>query len=451
MGAKVGQDPQFQGHPDLTTTTLDNLVGKRAVQKQYIQNLLNMPQLKQGEKDVLNNVLSEYHDTNVIPVQEFADKVHSRLLPLSRDTQPNTRYDSVNLPYNYNTQNYQEHVYNSPIETSAGNTHFGHSENAGGYFGHTRTEDVKGNLVGSDSPFFDPYHEDPTTRRVLEVQSDLFQKGGLEQEAKKGRPINFTPELNQIEDQLVNAQQGTREYRELLDKRNQLIDSNRENPSEPRSQELARLQPYKNTWHERLIREEVQQAAKDGIQNLHFPTGDTAMKIEGLAGNGDSNFLHYENSTYLQPHDLQTGQKFNDQRFRGGGSGNFVITEKTGDNTFKAVPLNYDAPEILQEPQHDSDPLEYNHALQKYIKENKHAIEEFSLASDVDSNNPIHKFYEGAVAKYVKKLDPNAQKVTDPQGATWLQMNIQPHHATQPINAFAKKEDDKNSPAANTA
>lgn len=36
-----------------------------------------------------------------------------------------------------------------------------------------------------------------------------------------------------------------------------------------------------------MIREEISQASKDGMKVLQFPTGETAMKIEGLGVNND--------------------------------------------------------------------------------------------------------------------------------------------------------------------
>ena len=65
---------------------------------------------------------------------------------------------------------YQEVIYESPIANSAGSVHF--SYQTPNYFGHTRIEDMA----------------DSKTRRVIEVQSDLCQKGRLEGEIKE--PIN---------------------------------------------------------------------------------------------------------------------------------------------------------------------------------------------------------------------------------------------------------------------
>jgi hypothetical protein len=51
---------------------------------------------------------------------------------------------------------------------------------------------------------------------------------------------------------------------------------------QPRIDEVSKLEPYRNTFWERMIREEIKTAGKDEITKLQFPTGETAMKIEGL-------------------------------------------------------------------------------------------------------------------------------------------------------------------------
>ena len=43
------------------------------------------------------------------------------------------------------------------------------------------------------------------------------------------------------------------------------------------------LHPYRNTWHERIIREEIRRAALDGKKWLYLPTGRTIAYIEGFA------------------------------------------------------------------------------------------------------------------------------------------------------------------------
>jgi hypothetical protein len=203
-----------------------------------------------------------------------------------------------------------------------------------------------------------------------------------------------------------------------------------------REQEIAKLAQYNNpTAHFRMLREEVKKAAQDGKTNLQIPTGETAMKVEGLAGQGNENFLHYEDSRALKPSDLQYGQKFNDQRH--GHGGNFIVLESTGDDVFNAVPLKYDAPEILQESNYGDFTKEYKDALKKYVQENKNLVETFSIAEKVDKENPIYKFYEKDLARYAKGKY-NAKPVTDKKGVTWLEIDIKPEMADESVEAFGK-------------
>lgn len=47
--------------------------------------------------------------------------------------------------------------------------------------------------------------------------------------------------------------------------------------------EIGKLNQYENpSIHFRMVREEIAQAAKDGKTKLQFPTGETAMSVEGL-------------------------------------------------------------------------------------------------------------------------------------------------------------------------
>lgn len=46
-----------------------------------------------------------------------------------------------------------------------------------------------------------------------------------------------------------------------------------------------------------MVREEIATAAKDGKTKLQFPTGETAMKVEGL---GDTrNFVYFKKDAML--------------------------------------------------------------------------------------------------------------------------------------------------------
>ena len=447
----------FKDEGKLSTTTLSKLEGKTTVKKQFIQDLTNAPDLKQNERELIRTVLDDYGDT--VDVKDFAKKVKAELLPLKlagddfgsgsvgKMVIDKSRYESIVLPAEIrgNVANYKENIYESPIQTSAGNTHFGGKTD--NYFGHTRIEDMAdiSPQQAIENALKTPGQIQPDitskTRRVIEIQSDLYQKGGLERElerdfmelSKNGRlaESDSRPEFNRLVFKLRNNT-ITELEKVRLGKLNDVLVAQEKGLIGKRT---AKLQQYNDpTAHFRMIREEVKRAAEDGKTKLQFPTGETAMEIEGLV-QGDKNFLHYENSTYLTPFDLNIGQKFNDQRYGRHGSGNFIITERTGDRTFKAINLD-GAPEILNEYAYDVDPIEYKKALEQHIKKNKGLIETFSIADEMDRENPIYKFYEKEVGKYLKNKY-NAELVTDAQGVTWWEVDLKGKgFESKPVTAF---------------
>ena len=169
----------FEGFKDLSTKLLEDLKGKSVVDKKFIEQRLVSSDLnlKQVEKDLIRSKLANYPDR--FEVSDFAENIKTDLLPLTikKQGKSNTyggigKYEAITLPAEQrgNVQNYAEHIYESPVKTSAGNVHFGgQTEN---YFGHTRVEDMA----------------DGTTRRVIENQTDLYQRGRLENES------NINPE-----------------------------------------------------------------------------------------------------------------------------------------------------------------------------------------------------------------------------------------------------------------
>ena len=74
-----------------------------------------------------------------------------------------------------------------------------------------------------------------STRRVIEVQSDLFQKGGIERAKQSVKQLGD----REFEKALQEAKKAGKTIDEFLDEK------------------VAKLEPYRNTWHERIIREEI--------------------------------------------------------------------------------------------------------------------------------------------------------------------------------------------------
>lgn len=226
--------------------------------------MTNQGDVKQVEKDIIRELLKGEGDK--VNVADFKKKVQAELLPLkatsSLDGEP--RYENITLPEDVRgeVQDYSENVYNSPIETSAGQVHFS-GEGSENYFGHTRIEDMA----------------DDETRRVIEVQSDLYQKGNLEKEL--GMPKKA--EYNGKEYTVGGSRNGLTWLDELgMDVKTSELKLIYD---ESKLKDVSKLSQYNDpTAHFRMIREEIKKAADDGITKLQFPTGETAMRIEGLAG-----------------------------------------------------------------------------------------------------------------------------------------------------------------------
>jgi hypothetical protein len=397
----------FEGFKDVTTKVLDELKGKSTISKQFLLDSANRPDLKQAERDLIRTVANEFPTT--VPVREFANRVKTELLPLKPSTPTTQRYEGVSLPSELRgpVANYSERVYESPIKTSAGDVHFqsgkniwGEKEGHGGYFAHTRIEDLP--TGGPNMPSWEEGKIPMVpTRRIIEIQSDLFQKGRLEGEVPDIRNTRGT----------ASDKAGVAR----------------------REAELAKLEPYRNTWWERIVREEVKQAAKDGKTKLQFPTGETAMKIEGLGEQARSmRWLRMPESGIRSGDDAITvsSMKVGDEIYRAGVSGdNWIITDVLGDGKFKAVQKRdwekYGNPKNLKTA----------HEKAQRVSNLNAASETFDISGKVDTNNPIYRFYEKDVQKYLTNKY-GGKVITDPQGVKWVEIDVPKDAKTRAVEAF---------------
>lgn len=433
--------PAYEGSTDLTLKTLEKLKGRTTVSKQYISDLTNSADIKQAEREAIRNALEGYKTT--VPVKEFAEKVQSELLPLKSDNleggldrfnEPTRsgRYENIALPDELRgpVADYRERIYQSPIKTSAGDVHFT-GEDAPNYFAHTRIEDLPANptKVFKDGKIVELPDTDDPTRRVIEIQSDLFQKGRLEMENKMSTIDNsiYTVDetMRQIESAKEQLKTATTEMRRnFLQQRIKELESSFDLG---RRKELSKLEPYRNTWHERVIREEVKQAAKDGKTKLQFPTGETAMKIEGL-GQSEVWSTITNRGTVANLSTDAVSLKPGMTVFRAGERGqNWIITDVLGDGKFKAIPKQNITTQTLEN-------LKKTGRLEGdgYTRG---ADETFDISGKVDTNNPIYRFYEKEVGKYLTNKY-KAKRVTDKRGVTWWELPVTKEQGNMPIEAF---------------
>lgn len=474
---------QYPGEKEITTKVLDKLEGRTTVSKQFISDLTNAGEMKQAERDLVRQVLNDYPDGSDVPVKEFAAKVQSELLPLStiesKDSSAGPRYEQIALPDEIrgNVADYNERIYESPIKTSAGDVHFGgrdvsalDEENPQSYFAHSRIEDLAPSpnhplakkIKISDTAEQIDTSAVPKVRRVIEIQSDLFQKGGLDSEipSLESQGVGYmgtyhellsegetnpkliadkilekhpltSSSLPSIDDTLQSATNfpdgGIRAsvMREIKDR----IKNIGGEALKARQSEIAKLEPYRNTWQNRIISEEVRQAAKDGKNKLQFPTGETAMKIEGL---GQNSRWYYTSGSEIAPAQLKVGVEIlqNDMD-----NNRWIITDVLGEGKFKAVPKNSVFP---NETGYLSAELGYKPAPNKkdYVYKESDT-ESFDISGKIDQNNPIFRFYEKEVGRYLASKFA-AKRITDDKGVSWYEIDIKPDMAKRPVGAFGE-------------
>lgn len=475
---KAGKE-LFQGFSDLSLKTLERMAGKAKVSKQFILDQLKREDVVKPERELMESILKDLPDD--VNVKDFANRVKTELLPLKRkssipsnidtdsvDTylqaknkypgQFAVKFQSTALPDELrgNVKNYSEHLYDSPIKTKAGDTHFGNMTD--NYFAHSRIEDMA----------------DGKTRRVIELQSDLMQKGNLEREGPKIDNLTrqefekgMTPDevARYREAYRVNKEEYTvplstadanPNYKAKIMSSRKTIDE-LENKAYPivtkaRQAEVAKLQPYENDWFKRIIPEEVKSAAVDGKERVLFPTGETAMKIEGL---GDTGMWHNWSAQrlshptmegvrgpapLLSADNMKVGNVVVERNHNiTGQQSEWIITDVLGDGKFKAVqkdtimnmeeylsPLGYNSPDTIN----FNDPK----IKELFNSEFRLETEQFDISGKVDTNNPIYRFYDGDVRKYLKRF--NATEITDDKGVKWLEVKVTPEMKEMPVGAF---------------
>lgn len=65
-------------------------------------------------------------------------------------------------------------------------------------------------------------------------------------------------------------------------------------------------------------------------------------------------------------------------------------------------------------------------------------VEQFDISGKVDTNNPIYKFYEKDVQKYLNKF--GGKKVVDDKGVEWIEVPINKEMGNAPVEAFGKAQ-----------
>lgn len=439
----------FQGFKDLSTKVLErDLQGKVGVSSQFIKDSVKAADVKEAERKILMDVLDEYKGEKKIPVGEFAEKVKANLIPLkpielsenALEAAQRPRYSSVHLPNEQRGINYAERVYEAPQFThGAGRKHFGNLTPH--YFGHIRADDIvepaSGNFSSMDEAL-EAGKKKGFTRRILEVQSDLHQKGRVEKEMKHlAGP--YQEQAQEIVNEAFAKGRSVEDAKKIVQEKLGFAKS-ADWVADQTQKAADKLNAYRNTFWQRLMREEVKKAAGDGAKKMQVPAGETAMRIEGLAVGGADDWIIDDGISALTPDKIKPGQRVGsysyDQEF-------VIVRPEQQEGAFKAIPASlYDDIEdgIMDEfysqgrdvPEVGSD--EWLDFARDYGLESE--WETFSINAEVDPDHPVFKFYEKDMGKWLKNKY-GAELVQDKFGNAWWEFNVPKEARKLPVEAFA--------------
>ena len=358
---------KFDGLKGLSTKIVEELKGKTIISKQFIMDLAKRPEIKQKERDLIMETLAEFE--NKVNVSIFAEKVNSRLLQLKTivsDTYANYGMDNVDFDYDSSVNPPKTHIYDSPFEHGKtghfsgdfergyySSVHEGvvriynkkegraiHSFKESGSLNTFEKEEKvdkwieknRPDLVIKKSGLFGHtrvWEGDEGVRYIAEIQSDVFQ-GGKEGSIFPGQiKSQITKKKAELEGYIKEKKRGqsTSAQSGSLDI---IIKNTKGNISElentlgkmEKNKEVQMFVGYKNTWHERMIREEIMKAADSKLEVLRFPTPRTISKIEGYIG---------DSAPYDIDGDPAVGKLIEY------GEEDMIIVRVWGDNSFEAV------------------------------------------------------------------------------------------------------------------
>ena len=135
--------------------------------------------------------------------------------------------------------------------------------------------------------------QQPKTRRILEIQSDLFQKG------RDSKRLITVPQYNQLmevkhnyegfdgfsvvdmkDGEVISVYNTREEAQNDLDKRSKLKPVPELTNEEIKANQFLQLLNKDNNWVTFFVKSIIQDSAKKGYEKVLFPTGNTASKAE---------------------------------------------------------------------------------------------------------------------------------------------------------------------------
>jgi hypothetical protein len=255
--------------------------------------------------------------------------------------------------------------------------------------------------------------ESSKTRRILEVQSDLFQKGRDKKDLTT-YDSNLDADLYR---ENFDSIEEMKEYEKNSGKKDNKSNDN----------QFLQLLNKKGNWVNFFIQSIVQDSAKKGYEKVLFPSGNTASKIEGhttLEGfkKEKEGRIKNLNNNLQDLEEYKNAKVVEDNSFAGY---KFLIDKNSTDGVF-SIKKSDDKKELEDIIKSRKSQIPFK--IEEIIKEITQLKQELERVEKegFGALKPIYNFYENTVTNTLNKLF-DVNKITDEHGNTWNEINITPN------------------------
>jgi LysM repeat protein len=309
------------------------------------------------------------------------------------------------------------------------------------------------------------------TRRILEVQSDLFQKGRDSKVLSKKLDVkkvgdkfisngkeftvtNIDTDSNLYELITISNSEGKTATlrRSELEKR---FDERGDNSSD---NQFLQLLNKDNNWVTFFVKSIIQDSAKQGYEKVLFPSGNTASKIEGHTTLEEFKKQKEDRIKKLEENNKNGITK--DSVFWKGVS---IMKTQSNNGTLREgyAIWKSNINDLTDKSILTTEEAQNKHGVEfVYVNPSKEVLDSFKFNNEISqlkqelkrvetegfgALKPIYNFYENTVTNILKKQGYTPKQITDEFGNTWNEIEIKPERDTQSI-AFMRMDQNNNIP-----
>lgn len=239
------------------------------------------------------------------------------------------------------------------------------------------------------------------TRRILEVQSDLFQKG-------RDKEDLITTDLDWSESSYMQHLLSSPEER------------NKKENKKKRENQFLQLLNKDGNWIPFFIKSIVQDSAKKGYEKVLFPTGDTASKIEGHSTLED---FKKEKESRIKELEKEKNKGFKNKFIAKTESGS-IIGEADTEIVVRDIASSFGINNpIIEKNTTEIQIANIDREIQQLQEELKRVETE-----GFGALKPIYDFYENRVGNTLRKIygKDKVERIKDEYGNEWYQVPVVP-------------------------